>query len=87
MCASTDEVYYAIYDQSSDHAAEYTCRRWRRTADRMTTLDPEEPFARSRTLEGVRVQLPAGAKNLGRDLDADPHLIEVWLSPKGQSSQ
>jgi hypothetical protein len=76
---SGDEIFYAIYVHSSAHAVEYVCRRWQRTLNRMTTLDPGEPFARARTLEGVRGQLPAGVTNLGRDPDADPHLVEIWL--------
>ena len=72
-------LIYTIYGRPSDYPTEFVCRRWNGYAQMPTVLDTSEPFARGKTLDEVRRQLPAGLTNIGRERMDDPVIVESWV--------
>lgn len=68
---------YVIYDHPKDFPEEFVCRRHCLENGR-ATIEPEL-FARGRTIEYVRAQIPNGEYRIGRSLEDDPVIVETWL--------
>jgi hypothetical protein len=64
---------YTIYNHPYDYPDEFVCRVWH-------GMTPERNlFARGKTLEEVRKQIPAGAVNIGRMTRDDSKIAECWI--------
>jgi hypothetical protein len=69
---------WVIYEHPKDHPEHYVLRRWRLYRGQPdATPDPE--FLLCPTLELARAAVPPGTFNLGRSLEQDPVIKEVWV--------
>ncbi len=66
---------WVIYENPSDYPGQFVVRRWAvgecMVADRFETV--------TESLESARQSIPAGLYRLGRQVDDDPVIVEVWL--------
>lgn len=67
---------YVIYDHPIDFPDEFVCRRW--VLDRLMD-EGREPFARAKTLNAIRCQLPPGLFMMHRWDHDDPAILEIWI--------
>ena len=76
--AGVDELpMYVIYDNATDYPGEFVCRVQRVIGGQI--FADRDLFARGTTLNDVRVKLPPGLYNLGRNPGDEPHIVEVWI--------
>lgn len=68
---------YTVYDHPTDYPDEFVIRRFK-IEDRSVAVE-SNLFARGRTLEEVRAQLPSNLVNLRRTAGDDEKIVEVWL--------
>lgn len=68
---------FVIYDHPKDFPDEFVCRRcYPENGHVVFELDL---FARGKTLESVRDQVPPGQVRFGRQEGDDPVILETWL--------
>ena len=72
-------ILYTIYEKPLDYPNEFVCRRWNIKGTKTVVMDEGEPYARSASAAGVRLQLPKGVCCIGRMKWDDPVILEVWL--------
>jgi hypothetical protein len=91
--ASSLPPLYVVYKHPRDHPGQYVVRRWawERGSDESAALRGTAhalpgyyggdfaPLAVTRTLAEARRALPTGLVNIGRDVNDDPVIAEVWV--------
>lgn len=68
---------FVIYERPSDLPRGYAVQRWEVT--RAGGMPRELLGANLPDLEAARELVPRGLYNLGRDLQDDPKIVEVWI--------
>lgn len=68
---------FVIYDHPKDFPEEFVCRRCYVEAGRV--VFESHLFARGKTLDYVRLQIPAGQVRLAAPPGDDPVIVETWL--------
>jgi hypothetical protein len=69
-------AFYTIYDRPTDHPGEFICRKYLAGGSFCVAC---EIVARGENLAAVRKGLPDGLHNIGREVDDDPKIVEVWI--------
>lgn len=71
-------VLYTIYDKASDYPGEVVVRCWT-IRGRLPVPEPDL-FARCKTIEQARAEIPAAAACVGREAVDDHAIAETWIN-------
>lgn len=76
--------FFVIYNRPRDYPGGFMVRRWRVDPPISgTNRDVPQPMdvigADLPTLEAARALIPWGLYNLGRMMEDDPRIVEVWI--------
>lgn len=76
--AEPEMPMWVVYSEPKDFPGEFVARRHVITGENQGRADPEI-WARAKTLEALRAQLPLGLVCLGRDQSDDTCIVETWV--------
>jgi hypothetical protein len=75
-------VMYVVYNRPRDYPEEFVIRRWFIGPDHdgiLAQFMDTQLYARSRTLVGIRAEVPPGMFRMPRYDDDDPAIYETWV--------
>lgn len=77
MTDALDLSIYTIYESPSEYPGKWVVREWKASVGGLAAV--RKPLAVADTLGEARRALPLGLVQLGRSIDDDPCIREVWL--------
>lgn len=69
-------LFFVIYANPKDYPGKHVLRAW---SARGGQGEPADWCIRCDTLEEIRLELPEGLTNVGRQPEDDPCIVEVWV--------